>query len=56
MEWVAGVDSIAADLKEQKLTVVGDMDTIAIAKKLNKIGKAEILTVGPAKEEKKDAK
>ncbi|KAA3463176.1 cylicin-1-like [Gossypium australe] len=53
---IYGVDSIAADMKEQKLTVIGEMDTVAIAKKLKKIGKVDILTVGPAKEEKKDDK
>ncbi|TYI52595.1 hypothetical protein E1A91_D12G259700v1, partial [Gossypium mustelinum] len=51
---IYGVDSIAADVKEQKLTVIGEMDTVAIAKKLKKIGKVDIVTVGPAKEEKKD--
>ncbi|KAK4844435.1 hypothetical protein QYF36_020244 [Acer negundo] len=50
---VYGVDSIAADLKEQKLTVIGDMDTVAVAKNLKKIGKIELLSVGPVKEEKK---
>ncbi|KAF8032999.1 hypothetical protein BT93_D1787 [Corymbia citriodora subsp. variegata] len=53
---VYGVDSIAADLEEQKLTVIGDMDFIAVAKKLKKIGKVEILSVGPAIEEKKEEK
>ncbi|GKU95289.1 hypothetical protein SLE2022_228630 [Rubroshorea leprosula] len=53
---IYGVDSIAADLKGQKLTIVGDMDTIAIAKKLKKLGKIDIVTVGPAKEEKKEEK
>ncbi|KAK3434381.1 heavy metal-associated isoprenylated plant protein 39-like [Eucalyptus grandis] len=53
---VYGVDSIAADLKEQKLTVVGDMDSMAVAKKLKKIGKVDILSVGPATEEKKEDK
>lgn len=58
---VTGVDSITADLKEQKLIIIGDMDAVAIAKKLKKIGKFEIVSVGPAKadtkeEEKKDNK
>ncbi|MBA0754769.1 hypothetical protein Gogos_021152, partial [Gossypium gossypioides] len=53
---IYGVDSIAADVKEQKLIVIGEMDTVAIAKKLKKIGKVDIVTVGPAKEEKKDDK
>ncbi|KAK6935370.1 Heavy metal-associated domain, HMA [Dillenia turbinata] len=51
---IFGVDSIAADLKEQKVTITGEMDTIAIAKKLKKLGKIEIVSVGPAKEEKKE--
>ena len=49
-----GVDSIAADVKEQKLTVVGEMDAVAVVKKLKKIGKVDILSVGPAKEKKKE--
>ncbi|GFY81919.1 copper transport protein family [Actinidia rufa] len=53
---IYGVDSIAADVKEQKLTVVGEMDTVAVVKKLKKIGKVDILSVGPAKEEKKEDK
>lgn len=51
-----GIDSIAVDLKDQKITVIGQMDTIAIAKKLKKLGKLDIVSVGPAKEEKKDGK
>ncbi|KAJ4712088.1 Heavy-metal-associated domain-containing protein, putative, expressed [Melia azedarach] len=53
---IYGVDSIAADLKEQKLTITGEMDAVAIARKLKKIAKIEIVSVGPAKEEKKDEK
>lgn len=51
-----GVNSIAADLAEQKLTIIGDMDTIAVAKKLKKIGKIDLVSVGPAKEEEKEEK
>ena len=51
-----GVNSIEADLKEQMLTIIGQMDTIAIAKKLKKIGKIDIVSVGPDKEEKKEEK
>ncbi|PIN22273.1 Copper chaperone [Handroanthus impetiginosus] len=50
---ILGVDSIAADLKDQKLTVVGEMDAVAVVKKLKKVGKIDILSVGPAKEEEK---
>ncbi|XP_072963526.1 heavy metal-associated isoprenylated plant protein 39-like [Typha angustifolia] len=53
---IYGVDSIAADLKEQKMTITGEMDTVAIAKKLRKIGKIDVVSVGPAKEEKKEDK
>ncbi|XP_022734639.1 heavy metal-associated isoprenylated plant protein 39-like isoform X2 [Durio zibethinus] len=51
---IFGVDSIAADLKDQNLTVIGQMDAVAIVKKLKKVGKVDILSVGPAKEEKKE--
>lgn len=51
---MTGVDSIEADLKEQKLIVIGHMDAIAVAKKLKKVGRVEILWVGPAKEEEKE--
>lgn len=41
-------------MKDNKLTVVGDVDPIDVVKKLRKKQwYAEILTVGPAKEEKK---
>ncbi|GAY39097.1 hypothetical protein CUMW_041760, partial [Citrus unshiu] len=53
---IYGVDSITADLKEQKLIIIGDMDAVAIAKKLKKIGKIEIVSVGPAKAETKEEK
>ncbi|CAL5069087.1 unnamed protein product [Urochloa decumbens] len=59
METVAdiyGIDSIGADHKEQKMTVIGDMDPVEIAKKLKKYGKIDIVSVGPVKEEKKDDK
>ncbi|KAJ6415133.1 hypothetical protein OIU84_004014 [Salix udensis] len=49
-----GIDSISMDMKEQKLTVVGDIDPVDVASKLRKNWHTEILTVGPAKEEKKD--
>ena len=54
--FVSGIDSVAADLKDNKMTVIGDMDTVAIAKKLKKLGKIDIVSVGPAKEEKKPEK
>ncbi|XP_010537144.1 PREDICTED: uncharacterized protein LOC104811951 [Tarenaya hassleriana] len=48
-----GVESISVDMKDKKLTVVGDIDSVIIVKKLRKICHATILTVGPAKEPEK---
>nr|GMC61975.1 heavy metal-associated isoprenylated plant protein 39 [Ipomoea batatas] len=53
---IYGVDSIAADLKEQKLTIIGEMDAVAVVKNLKKVAKVDIISVGPAKEEKKEEK
>ncbi|KAJ6978251.1 heavy metal-associated isoprenylated plant protein 39 isoform X1 [Populus alba] len=53
---IYGVDSIAADLKDQKLTVIGQMDTVAVVKRLKKVAKVDIISVGPAKVEKKEEK
>lgn len=43
-------------MKEQKLTVIGQMDPVAVVKKLKKVGKVDIISVGPAKEQKKEEK
>ncbi|KAL1326505.1 hypothetical protein HN51_036614 [Arachis hypogaea] len=47
---LSGIDSIAMDMKERKLTVVGDIDPVQVVSKLRKTWHTEILTVGPAKE------
>ncbi|XP_062185402.1 heavy metal-associated isoprenylated plant protein 39-like [Phragmites australis] len=49
-----GIESISVDMKEQKLTVVGLADPVDVVAKLRKHGSAAIVSVGPAKEEKKD--
>ncbi|XAR70312.1 hypothetical protein NMG60_11027122, partial [Bertholletia excelsa] len=51
---IYGIDSIAADMTEQKLTIIGEMDSFVLAKKMKKIGKVEIISVGPVQEEKKE--
>lgn len=48
----SGVDTIAADFKEQKLTITGEMDIIAIAKRLKKFGKFEVASVETGEEQK----
>ncbi|KAH9290516.1 hypothetical protein KI387_034633 [Taxus chinensis] len=54
--FVAGVESVQSDMKEQKITVIGDADPVCIINKLRKFGRSELVSVGPAKEpEKKQA-
>ncbi|KAK0596976.1 hypothetical protein LWI29_020650 [Acer saccharum] len=48
-----GVDSIQMDMKDRKLTVVGDIDPVHIVGKLRKLCHTEIVSVGPAKEPEK---
>ncbi|KAI3792379.1 hypothetical protein L2E82_06256 [Cichorium intybus] len=50
---LSGIESLAIDMKDKKLTVIGDVDPVDIVGKLKK-WHTEILTVGPAKEVKKD--
>jgi hypothetical protein len=50
------VDSIEVNKEEGKITAVGETDPVYLAKKLRKLGyKAELLSVGPAKDGKKEA-
>ncbi|XP_059072493.1 heavy metal-associated isoprenylated plant protein 39-like [Cryptomeria japonica] len=53
---VQGVDSVTVDMKENKITVIGDVDPVCLASKLRKFGFTDLLSVGPAKEEKKEEK
>ncbi|XP_020579077.1 heavy metal-associated isoprenylated plant protein 39-like [Phalaenopsis equestris] len=46
-----GIDSISVDMKERKMTVMGDVDPIDIVKKLRKSWKAELFSVGPPPKE-----
>ncbi|KAM1368675.1 hypothetical protein ACFX13_002077 [Malus domestica] len=48
-----GLDSISMDMKDKKLTVTGDIDPVDLVGRLRKLCRAEIVSVGPAKEEKK---
>ncbi|XP_044486654.1 heavy metal-associated isoprenylated plant protein 39-like [Mangifera indica] len=52
-----GIESIAIDSKDGKLTVIGDVDPICVVQKLRKNKWfCEILTVGPKEEKKPDDK
>ena len=48
-----GVDSISMDMKDKKLTVTGEIDPVDVVNKLRKLCFTDIVSVGPAKEEKK---
>ncbi|XP_044467258.1 heavy metal-associated isoprenylated plant protein 39-like [Mangifera indica] len=48
-----GVESIAMDTKDHKLTVIGNIDPVCIVSKLRKLCHTEIVSVGPAKEPEK---
>uniref|UniRef100_A0ACD5YUT5 Uncharacterized protein n=1 Tax=Avena sativa TaxID=4498 RepID=A0ACD5YUT5_AVESA len=53
-----GIDQIAVDMKDQKMTVIGTMDPVDVVARLRSklFPTAQIVSVGPAKEEKKDDK
>ena len=52
-----GIDQLGVDMKDQKMTIVGTVDPVAVVGKLRKLFPAvQILSVGPGKEEKKDDK
>ncbi|KAL2540221.1 heavy metal-associated isoprenylated plant protein 39-like [Abeliophyllum distichum] len=51
---LSGVESIAMDPKDKKLTVIGDIDPVSVVDKLRKICQTEIVSVGPAKEPEKN--
>ncbi|MQK21680.1 cation transporter [Escherichia coli] len=52
--FIAGVKSVTIDMKNKKLTLTGDIDPINVVAKLRKFCHTEIISVGPAKEEKKE--
>jgi len=53
---LSGVDSIAVDIRDQKITVIGHVDPVDIVYKLRKLVTAHIVSVGLADETKKYAK
>ncbi|RZC57154.1 hypothetical protein C5167_004459 [Papaver somniferum] len=50
---LSGVDSVSVDMKDKKLTVIGDVDAILIVSKLRRHCHTTIVSVGPAKEPEK---
>ncbi|KAJ3694037.1 hypothetical protein LUZ60_009517 [Juncus effusus] len=54
---IDGIKSIAIDVEKSTLTLICDSDLVQIVKELKKAGKvAQVVSVGPEKEEKKDEK
>ncbi|CAI0470242.1 unnamed protein product [Linum tenue] len=51
---LSGIDSIAMDMKERKMTVIGSVDPVNVVSKLRKYWPTtDIILVGPAKEPEK---
>ncbi|RWV86186.1 hypothetical protein GW17_00051945 [Ensete ventricosum] len=50
----AGIDSIAMDMKEKKMTVIGAADPVDVVGKLRKCWPTVIVSVGPKEEPKKE--
>ncbi|KAJ3692635.1 hypothetical protein LUZ60_011730 [Juncus effusus] len=48
-----GINSISMDMNDKKLTVIGSVDPVEIVGKLRKQWHTDILSVGPAKDDKK---
>ncbi|KAK1279264.1 hypothetical protein QJS04_geneDACA002733 [Acorus gramineus] len=54
---IEGVNSIVVDPAKKTVTVIGEADPFEIIRKVRKFRRcAEIVTIGPAKEEKKEPK
>ncbi|XP_042503806.1 heavy metal-associated isoprenylated plant protein 39-like [Macadamia integrifolia] len=49
---VSGINSIAMDMNEKKMTVIGEVDPVDIVGKLRKFWHTEIDSVGPPEEPK----
>ncbi|KAK4845238.1 hypothetical protein QYF36_002671 [Acer negundo] len=53
---MSGVDSIQMDMKDRKLTVVGDIDRVEIVGKLRKLCHTEIVSVKEPEKKKEEPK
>lgn len=51
--FLVGIDSIAMDMKDKKLTVIGTVDPVNIVSKLRKYWLTNLISVGSAEEPKK---
>ncbi|RZB61587.1 Heavy metal-associated isoprenylated plant protein 12 [Glycine soja] len=52
---ISGVETVSVDMNDLKMTIIGNVDAVIVVGKLRKCcDHADILSVGPAKEEKKE--
>ena len=51
-----GSRSIAFDMKDKKMTIIGTVDPVQVAEKVIKLYDAYVVSVGPKEEPKKDEK
>ncbi|KAK7380377.1 hypothetical protein VNO78_32887 [Psophocarpus tetragonolobus] len=51
---LSGVESVSIDMKEKKMTLSGNVDPVSAVSKLRKCCHTDIVSVGSAKEEKKE--
>jgi len=56
LNYYAGIESISVDLKDMKLVLFGEIDPVSAVSKLRKWCHTELVSVGPAKEEKEKEK
>ncbi|KAL4317629.1 heavy metal-associated isoprenylated plant protein 12-like isoform X1 [Arachis ipaensis] len=49
---LSGVESISVDMENKKFAIIGEMDPVDVVEKLRKLCNAEMVSVGPAKEDK----
>ncbi|CAJ1952902.1 unnamed protein product [Sphenostylis stenocarpa] len=49
---LSGIESISVDMKDMKLVLLGEIDPVCAVSKLRKWCHTELVSVGPAKEEK----
>jgi len=55
-KYYAGIESVSVDLKDMKLVLLGEIDPVSAVSKLRKWCHTELVSVGPAKEEKEKEK
>ncbi|MED6111736.1 hypothetical protein PIB30_055020 [Stylosanthes scabra] len=53
---LSGVESVCVDMEDKKLAIIGEMDPVEVVGKLRKLCNAEMVSVGPAKEDNDNQK